>query len=58
MIFVAVPVQANAENFDIINTMQAGAAPAIVALCAKGIVSDDQGGAMLLTTLAQNDSAS
>ena len=53
MIFVAVPVQANAESFDIINTIQASAPLAIVALCAKGIVSDKQGGAMLLTTLAQ-----
>ena len=53
MIFVAVPVQANAESFDIINTMQASAPLAIVALCAKGIVSDSHGGAMLLTTLAQ-----
>ena len=48
MIFVAVPVQANAESFDIINTQQAGSKPAIVALCAKGIVGDDQVGAMLL----------
>ena len=54
MIFVAVPVQANAESFDIINTMQSRVPPAIVALCAKGVVSDNQGGAMLLTTLAQN----
>jgi len=52
MIFVAVPVQTNAENFDIINTQQAGSKPAIVALCAKGIVGDDQVGAMLLTKLA------
>ena len=52
MIFVAVPVQANAESFDIINTQQAGSKPAIVALCAKGIVGDDQAGAMLLTKLA------
>ena len=52
MIFVAVPVQANAETFDIINTQQAGSKPAIVALCAKGIVGDDQAGAMLLTKLA------
>ena len=52
MIFVAVPVQANAENFDLINTKQAGSKPAIVALCAKGIVGDDQAGAMLVTKLA------
>ena len=52
MIFVAVPVQANAESFDLINTQQAGSNPAIVALCAKGIVGDDQAGAMLLTKLA------
>jgi glycerol-3-phosphate dehydrogenase (NAD(P)+) len=52
MIFVAVPVQANAESFDIINTQQTGSKPAIVALCAKGIVGDDQAGAMLLTKLA------
>jgi len=52
MIFVAVPVQANAECFDIINTQQAESKPAIVALCAKGIVGDDQAGAMLLTKLA------
>ena len=52
MIFVAVPVQANAESFDIIKTQQAGSKPAIVALCAKGIVGDDQAGAMLLTKLA------
>jgi len=52
MIFVAVPVQANAKSFDIINTQQAGSKPAIVALCAKGIVGDDQVGAMLLTKLA------
>ena len=52
MIFVAVPVQANAESFDIINTQQTGSKPAIVALCAKGIVGDDQVGAMLLTKLA------
>ena len=52
MIFVAVPVQANAESFDRINTQQAGSKPAIVALCAKGIVDDDQAGAMLLTKLA------
>ena len=53
MIFVAVPVMANAESFNIINATQASTQPAIVALCAKGIVSDNQGGAMLLTTLAQ-----
>ena len=53
VIFVAVPVQANAEIFDIINAMQANTPPAIVALCAKGIVGDNQDGAMLLTTLAQ-----
>ena len=52
MIFVAVPVQANAWSFDLINTQQAGSKPAIVALCAKGIVGDDQVGAMLLTKLA------
>ena len=52
MIFVAVPVQANAESFDLINTQQAGSKPAIVALCAKGIVGDDQAGAMLVTKLA------
>ena len=52
MIFVAVPVQANAESFDIINTNQASVPPAVVALCAKGIVRDNQGGAMLLPTLA------
>jgi glycerol-3-phosphate dehydrogenase (NAD(P)+) len=52
MIFVAVPVQANAESFDIINIQQARSAPAIVALCAKGVVGDDQAGAMLLTKLA------
>jgi glycerol-3-phosphate dehydrogenase (NAD(P)+) len=52
MIFVAVPVQANAESFDLINTQQAGSKPAIVALCAKGIVGDDQADAMLLTKLA------
>ena len=52
MIFVAVPVQANAESFDLINTQQAGSEPAIVALCAKGIVGDDKAGAMLLTKLA------
>ncbi len=52
IIFVAVPVQANAESFDIINIQQGGSAPAIVALCAKGIVGDDQAGAMLLTKLA------
>ena len=52
MIFVAVPVQANAESFDLINTQQAGSKAAIVALCAKGIVSDDQADSMLLTKLA------
>jgi len=52
MIFVAVPVQANADSFDLINTQQAGSKSAIVALCAKGIVGDDQAGAMLLTKLA------
>ena len=52
MIFVAVPVKANAEIFDLINIQQAGSEPAIVALCAKGIVGDDQVGAMLLTKLA------
>jgi len=52
MIFVAVPVQANAESFNQINTQQAGSKPAIVALCAKGIVGDDQADAMLLTKLA------
>ena len=52
MIFVAVPVQANAESFDLINTQQAGSKTAIVALCAKGIVGDDQAGAMLVTKLA------
>ena len=52
MIFVAVPAQANADSFDLINTQQAGSKSAIVALCAKGIVSDDQAGAMLLTKLA------
>ena len=54
MIFVAVPVQANAECFDIIKTQQAGSTPAIVALCAKGIVGDNQAGAMLLTKLAHS----
>ena len=53
MIFVAVPVKANAESLKIISASQAGSPPAIIALCAKGIVSDNQGGAMLLTTLAQ-----
>ena len=53
MIFVAVPAQANAESFHLINTIQASVPPAIVAICAKGIVSDNKGGAMLLTTLAQ-----
>ena len=53
IIFVAVPVHANAESFDMINVMQANTPPSIVVLCAKGIVSDNQGGAMLLTTLAQ-----
>ena len=52
VIFVAVPVKANAESFDIINTQQAGSNPAIVALCAKGIVGDNQADAMLLTKLA------
>ena len=52
MIFVAVPVQANAESFDLINTQQAGSKAAIVALCAKGIVGDGQADAMLLTKLA------
>ena len=52
IIFVAVPAEANAESFDIINIQQAGSAPAIVALCAKGVVGDDQAGAMLLTKLA------
>ena len=52
MIFVAVPVQANAESFDLINIQQAESKPAIVALCAKGIVGDDQADAMLLTKLA------
>ena len=52
MIFVAVPVKANAEIFDLINIQQTGSEPAIVALCAKGIVGDNQAGAMLLTTLA------
>jgi glycerol-3-phosphate dehydrogenase (NAD(P)+) len=52
MIFVAVPVQANAGSFDLINTQQAGSKPAIVALCAKGIVGDDQADAMLLTDMA------
>ena len=52
MIFVAVPVQANAESFDLINIQQTRSKPAIVALCAKGIVGDDQADAMLLTKLA------
>ena len=52
VIFVAVPVEANAESFYMIKTQQAGSAPAIVVLCAKGIVGDDQAGAMLLTKLA------
>ena len=54
MIFVAVPVQANKDSFARIAARQADAPPAIVALCAKGIVSDQQGDAMLLTALAQN----
>ncbi|MDC0476365.1 NAD(P)H-dependent glycerol-3-phosphate dehydrogenase [Alphaproteobacteria bacterium] len=54
VIFVAVPVQANKDSFTRIAAKQAGASPAIVALCAKGIVSNQQGEAMLLTTLAQN----
>ena len=54
MIFVAAPVDANAACFRIIKTQQAGLIPAIVALCAKGIVDDDQGGAMLLTKLAHS----
>ena len=54
MIFVAVPVKANAESFDIIKTQQIGSAPAIVVLCAKGIVDDNQVGAMLLTELANS----
>ena len=54
MIFVAVPVEANAENFDIINTQQSESAPAIVALCAKGIVGNDEADSMLLTNLAHS----
>jgi glycerol-3-phosphate dehydrogenase (NAD(P)+) len=54
VIFVAVPVQANKDSFAQIAARQADAPPAIVALCAKGIVSDQQGDAMLLTALAQN----
>ena len=54
VIFVALPVKANAESFNIIKTQQAESAPAIVVLCAKGIVSDDQAGAMLLTELAHS----
>ncbi|HBD52962.1 MAG TPA: glycerol-3-phosphate dehydrogenase, partial [Alphaproteobacteria bacterium] len=54
VIFVAVPVQANKDSFARIAARQADAPPAIVALCAKGIVSDQQGDAMLLTALAQN----
>ena len=54
VIFVAVPVEANATSFEIIKTQQTGSAPAIVALCAKGIVDDDQAGAMLLTKLAHS----
>ena len=54
VIFVAVPAKANAESFDIIKTQQAGSAPAIVVLCAKGIVGDNQAGAMLLTKLAHS----
>ena len=54
VIFVAVPVKANAEIFDIIKNQQAGSARAIVVLCAKGIVGDDQAGAMLLTKLAHS----
>ena len=53
MIFVAVPVEANAKSFNIINATKASTPPATVALCAKGVVSDNEGGAMLLTTLAQ-----
>ena len=53
MIFVAVPAHANAASLDMINAVQASAPPAIVVLCAKGVVSNTQGGAMLLTTLAQ-----
>jgi len=53
IVFVAVPVDANKASFATIAATQAGHAPAIVALCAKGIVNDDQGHARLLTELAK-----
>jgi glycerol-3-phosphate dehydrogenase (NAD(P)+) len=52
VIFVAVPVQANKASFAEIAIQQANSAPATIALCAKGIVTDDKGRAMLLTELA------
>ncbi len=53
IIFVAVPVGANRACFATIATQQAKHEPGVVVLCAKGIVSDNHGNAMLLTELAQ-----
>ena len=52
LIFVAVPVVANAASFLTIAERQKDRTPAAVALCAKGIGKADDGSAMLLTDLA------
>ena len=53
VIFVAVPTQANKDSFSNISKQQVGAHKAIIVLCAKGIISNNQGNAMLLTELAK-----
>ena len=54
IIFVAIPSHGNKDCFIKIAKKQEASKPAIVVLCAKGIVSDDHGNAMLLTKLAND----
>jgi len=53
VIFIAVPAQANEDSLLSIAKQQTGRRPATLVLCAKGIVSNDQGKAMLLPELAK-----
>ncbi len=52
LIFVAVPVAANAENFDLIATRQQNKPASTIVLCAKGITVTTGGDAALLPDLA------
>jgi glycerol-3-phosphate dehydrogenase (NAD(P)+) len=52
LIFVAVPVAANAESFDLIATRQPNKPASTIVLCAKGITVTAGGDAALLPSLA------